>query len=187
MAGEHRGTPHGDALLQVVAGAAPHGTTPLATHAANEHDPLGGGFPPGAVGKLLFILALAFSAFQIATAAHIIDLPSQVVRAVHVGFLLVLVFPLMGARRAATAPPLSALVAWVASALAAGIAFYQWTEYSALLLRAGDPNTMDMVVGVALMVLLFSATWRVMGPALADHLGHLSGLLPVRPISCRRR
>ncbi|MDQ2780874.1 MAG: TRAP transporter fused permease subunit, partial [Pseudomonadota bacterium] len=163
MAAENQ-TPHGDALLQEVPGAAPHGGTQPGSDQGNDHDPLGGGFPPGIVGTLLFGLALAFSAFQIATAAHIIDLPSQVVRAVHVGFLLMLVFPLMAAARG-DAPPLRAL-AWVASALAAAIATYQWVEYSALLLRAGDPNTMDMVVGVVLMVLLFTAAWRVMGPAL---------------------
>ncbi len=137
--------PHGDALLQ-------------------QHEPLAGGFPAGAEGRMLFWLAIAFSAFQIATAAHVIDLPSQIVRAVHVGFLLSLVFPLMAAARRDVLPLRA--VAWIASLLAAGIAAYQWLEYNALILRAGEPNTTDIVVGVTLLVLLFTATWRVMGPAL---------------------
>ncbi len=33
-------------------------------------DPLHGGFPPGLEGRILFWIAVAFSAFQIATAAH---------------------------------------------------------------------------------------------------------------------
>ncbi len=137
--------PGGDALLQ-------------------QHEPLAGGFPPGVEGRLLFWLALTFSAFQIATAAHIIDLPSQIVRAVHVGFLLALVFPLMGAARRDILP--LRVLAWTASALAAGVAAYQWLEYNALILRAGDPTQTDIAVGVTVLVLLFVATWRAMGPAL---------------------
>ena len=76
-------------------------TTPAVTPAAHiEHiEPLAGGFPPGTAGRVLFWLAVAFSAFQIATAAHLIDLASQIVRAVHVSFLLALVFPLLAAIR----------------------------------------------------------------------------------------
>ena len=57
------------------------------------------GFPPGGMGRLLFWIAVAFSAFQIATAAHLIDLPSQIVRSTHVGFLMLLGFPLAAANR----------------------------------------------------------------------------------------
>ncbi|WP_233258878.1 TRAP transporter permease [Rubrivivax albus] len=127
-----------------------------------QHEPLAGAFPPGLQGRLLFWLALAFSAFQIATAAHIIDLPSQLVRAVHVSFLLALVFPLLTAQ--ANLP--WRVLAWAMAVAAAGVAVYQWVEYEPLLLRAGDPNDVDIAVGVVLLVLLFVATWRAMGAAL---------------------
>ncbi|MCB2016313.1 MAG: TRAP transporter fused permease subunit, partial [Hydrogenophaga sp.] len=129
-----------------------------------QHEPLAGGFPPGHQGRALYWLALAFSTFQLATAAHIIDLPSQIVRAVHVGFLLALAFPLAGALRRVSLP--WQIVAWTAALASAGIAAYQWIEYDALLLRAGDPTQVDIVVGVILLALLFVATWRAMGPAL---------------------
>ncbi len=129
-----------------------------------QHEPLAGGFPRGAQGRALFWLALAFSSFQIATAAHIIDLPSQIVRAVHVGFLLALVFPLMAVARKDGL--FGQLLGWVASALAVAVAVYQWVEYNALILRAGDPTQADIVIGVTVLVLLFVATWRAMGPAL---------------------
>jgi TRAP transporter 4TM/12TM fusion protein len=129
-----------------------------------QHEPLAGGFPAGPQGRVLFGLALAFSAFQIATAAHVIDLASQIVRAVHVGFLLALVFPLMAAARRDAAP--WRVAAWLGSALAVAVAAYQWIEYNALILRAGDPTQLDLVVGVTVLVLLFVATWRAMGPAL---------------------
>jgi TRAP transporter 4TM/12TM fusion protein len=129
-----------------------------------QHEPLAGGFPPGAEGRALFWLALAFSAFQIATAAHLVDLPSQIVRAVHVSFLLALAFPLLAAVGRAGLP--WRVAAWAAAAAAAATGAYQWLEYEPLLLRAGDPNDADLVVGVTLLVLLFVATWRAMGAAL---------------------
>jgi len=111
-----------------------------------EHEPLAGGFPVGSEGRALFGLALAFSAFQIATAAHLLDLPSQIVRAVHVGFLLALVFPLLAA--VSRAGVVVRGLAWAGSALAAATAAYQWIEYKDLILRAGDPTRVDIAVGV---------------------------------------
>lgn len=142
---------------------------PLPTEAGSDdllkqHDPLSSAFPAGRQGRVLFGLALLFSAFQIATAAHLLDLPSQIVRAVHVGFLLTLVFPLMSLVR--DDRPWAQGVSWLLGGLAAAAAAYQWVEYNDLIIRAGDPTQGDMVVGVALLVLLFVATWRVMGGAL---------------------
>jgi len=122
------------------------------------------GFPPGTVGRLLFWIAVAFSVFQIATAAHLIDLPSQIVRALHVGFLLLLGFPL-----AALANEWSRPFRMIAMALAlAGVAVaaYQWVDYAPLLLRAGDPLGRDLAMGTLAIALVFAAAWVVMGPAL---------------------
>ena len=47
------------------------------------------GFGEGLAGKAAFGIAVAFSMFQLVTAAYAV-LPSQVVRAMHVGFLLLL-------------------------------------------------------------------------------------------------
>src|SRR5690554_7812304 len=99
------------------------------------HDPTSASFTQSFEGRLLFWIAVAFSAFQIATAAHLVDFPSQVVRAFHLGFLTVLVFPLVAAVRGAALP--WRLLAWVAAAAGAAVAFYQWWEYAPLLMRAG--------------------------------------------------
>jgi TRAP-type uncharacterized transport system fused permease subunit len=110
-----------------------------ATAPAHHVEPLAGGFPAGTVGRVLFWLAVAFSAFQIATAAHLIDLPSQVVRAVHVSFLLALAFPLLAAvtREQRGGRGWIGLALATAAALAgAFVAAYQWFEHDALLLRA---------------------------------------------------
>ena len=41
------------------------------------HDPTSAGFTRSFEGRLLFWIAVLFSTFQIATAAHLFDLPSQ--------------------------------------------------------------------------------------------------------------
>jgi TRAP-type uncharacterized transport system fused permease subunit len=141
-------------------------------------EPLAGGFPPGPVGRALFWLAVVFSAFQIATAAHLIDLPSQVVRAVHVSFLLALAFPLLAAisREQRGGRGWIGLALASAAALAAAfVAAYQWVEHDDLLLRAGDPTQLDLALGVLILGLLFVATWRAMGPALPIIAGAFLG------------
>ena len=110
------------------------------------HDPLAESFPATREGRLLFWLALSFSVFQIATAAHIVDFASQVVRAIHVGFLMLLTFPLVALAR--KAGPAVKTMAWIAAGLGVVVAFYQWYEYTELLLRAGDPLERDIVLGV---------------------------------------
>ncbi|TJW77256.1 MAG: TRAP transporter permease, partial [Mesorhizobium sp.] len=61
------------------------------------------GFGEGIAGKAAFLIAVAFSVFQIYIAAYG-SLPSQVVRAMHVGFLLLLGFGLIANLRAAGMP-----------------------------------------------------------------------------------
>lgn len=139
-------------------------TMPADDRAVGIHDPLAESFPRTAEGRLLFWVAVAFSAFQVATAAHLIDFPSQVVRAFHLGFLTVLVFPLVAAIRDAALP--WRLLAWAGAAASVAVAFYQWWEYTELLLRAGDPLPRDIVFGVVALVTVFAAAWTIMGPAL---------------------
>ena len=130
----------------------------------SAHDPLSSGFPPGAEGRILFWIAVVFSAFQIAVAAHLIDMPSQIARAAHVGFLILLCLPLLAAIRG-QALPLRALV-WAGGIAAMGVAVYQWWEYVPLILRAGDPLPRDIWVGWVAIGLIFVAAWALMGPAL---------------------
>ncbi|HUG63486.1 MAG TPA: TRAP transporter fused permease subunit, partial [Methylomirabilota bacterium] len=128
------------------------------------HDPLAASFPRSPEGRLLFWIAVAFSVFQLATAAHLIDFASQIVRAVHVGFLTLLTFPLVAAARG-YGPAVKA-AAWAMALAGVGVALYQWVEFTPLLLRAGDPLPMDLVVGVVALVTVFAAAWAIMGPAL---------------------
>ncbi|TGT75432.1 TRAP transporter permease, partial [Mesorhizobium sp. M8A.F.Ca.ET.161.01.1.1] len=79
------------------------------------------GFGEGLAGKAAFLIAVAFSVFQIYIAAYG-SLPSQVVRAMHVGFLLLLGFALIGNLRARSTPAKAAF--WALGALGFGTGLY---------------------------------------------------------------
>jgi len=137
------------------------------------HDPLADSFPATAEGRVLFWTAVLFSTFQIATAAHFLDLASQIVRAVHVGFLMLLGFPLLAALRRRPAPVRA--LGWALAATGVAVAAYQWVEYTPLILRAGDPLPRDIAVGIAALVTVFAAAWWLMGPALPVIAGSFLG------------
>jgi len=128
------------------------------------HDPLASGFPGSVEGRMLFYIAIAFSTFQIATAAHLIDMASQITRAFHLGFLALLGFPLLALMKGASASV--KILAWGMAALGVTVALYQWFEYVPLLMRAGDPLPLDTVIGVIALFTVFAAAWALMGPAL---------------------
>ncbi|MBI1217147.1 MAG: TRAP transporter fused permease subunit [Rhodobacteraceae bacterium] len=128
------------------------------------HDPLAPSFPPGSEGRLLFWIAVVFSLFQVATAAHVLTFPSQIVRAIHLGFLGLLGFPLLALLH--HQPPWRKALAWGLALMCAAVAGYQWLEYGPLILRSGDPTQLDTVVGVMALIVVFSGAWAVMGPAL---------------------
>lgn len=112
--------------------------------------------------RTLFYVALLFSTFQIITAAFH-PLSTQVMRAGHVGFLLMLVYlsyPLRGNAR-----PWQPL-AWVLALAGMATFFYQWHFEVDLIQRSGELTNSDMVVGLILIVLVFEAARRVMGIAL---------------------
>ena len=112
--------------------------------------------------RTLFYVALLFSIFQIVTAAFS-PISSQVLRAVHVGFLLWVVFlsyPAHGKAR-----PWQPL-AWLLSLAGIVTALYQWVFEADLIQRSGDLTPADMVIGVLLIALIFEAARRVMGIAL---------------------
>ena len=151
-------------------------------------DPLIEKFPLNLEGKILFYIAIAFSSFQLLTAAHIIDVPSQVLRAVHVGFLGLLGFPLVLAIKKKKI--FFKIIVWCIAIVSIAVATYQIVEYKPLILRAGDPIQMDIVFGVLLLLVVFGVSWVIMGIALPIICGvfllyclfgnHLSGLFQHR-------
>ncbi len=121
------------------------------------------GFGKGRMAVVAFVIALVFSAFQLFISAWPI-LPSLAVRGIHVGFLLLLSFGLIANFRSRSQFELVA--GWGLGLLGFAIGLYQWIEHDALILRSGDLDTRDVAVGVVLIVLVFEACRRIMGPAL---------------------
>ncbi|MGE3291788.1 MAG: TRAP transporter permease, partial [Geminicoccaceae bacterium] len=126
-------------------------------------DPAGLVWGPGRVGLVAYGIAIAFSAFQLWTAAYS-PLPSQIVRSVHVGFLLLLTFALLSNSRGDSGA--RSWLDWGLGIVSFAVGLYHWVFYEQLILRAGDPNTADILVGVLAVLLVFEASRRLMGPSL---------------------
>lgn len=115
------------------------------------------------LGRAIFWVALLFSSFQLITAAFS-PLSSQVVRAVHVGFVLLLIFALFppfesSTRHAAKGRALG----WLLGLTGFVFSLYHWLFEADLTQRAGELIAMDWVIGVVTVALVFEAARRVMG------------------------
>ena len=121
------------------------------------------GFGPGGWGHLAYAIGIAFAAFQLVIAAWNV-LPSQVVRGVHVGFLILMTFGLIGNFTAKSNAGRAA--GWLIGSVGFLCGLYQWIFYADLIARDGDPTRLDLIVGTLLAVLIFEGTRRLMGLAL---------------------
>jgi TRAP transporter 4TM/12TM fusion protein len=114
--------------------------------------------------RAVMAAALVFSTYQLLVAAFS-PLSSQVTRSLHVGFLLLLTFLLYPATRKGD----NARLAWWDAIIAVAafvLGFYHWVFEADLIQRAGDPTTIDLAVGIVVVVMVFEAVRRVMGLAL---------------------
>ncbi|HEY3678913.1 MAG TPA: TRAP transporter permease [Bradyrhizobium sp.] len=121
------------------------------------------GFGPRGWGYLAYAVGIIFAVFQLYVAAWNY-LPSQVVRGVHVGFLILLTFGLIGNFTAKSNAGRAA--GWLVGSAGFLCGLYQWIFYADLIARDGDPTTLDLAVGTLLAVLIFEGTRRLMGLAL---------------------
>ena len=119
----------------------------------------------GAALRIVVVIALCFSAFQLVVAAFH-PLSSLVMRAVHVGFLLLLTFLLYPATKKGIQHGRIAWFDWILALASITLASYQWVFEADLIQRAGDPTQTDIVVGVIVVSLLFEAARRILGLAL---------------------
>ncbi|MGE0118640.1 MAG: TRAP transporter permease [Dongiaceae bacterium] len=115
----------------------------------------------GGAARIVFGIALAFSFFQIVTAAFS-PISSIVLRSVHVGFLLLLTFLLFDVRRGRLRRRIP-WYDWGLGALAFALGLYHWAFEGDIILRAGDPDLTDLVVGTLVVALVFEAARRLMG------------------------
>ncbi|HNI75320.1 MAG TPA: TRAP transporter permease [Giesbergeria sp.] len=112
----------------------------------------------------LFGVAILFSSYQLWMAAFH-PLSSQVIRAIHVGFVLLMVFALSPPFKNAS-PTLARwgrILGWVLGITGFVFSLYHWVYEADLTQRAGELIPMDWVVGVTLVLLVFEAARRAMG------------------------
>jgi len=121
-------------------------------------------FPKTFEGKVLFYIAIAFSTFQLLTAAHIVDVPTQILRATHVGFLSLIALPLIGALKNYKIGLRYLL--WFLGIIGFTVAMYQYIEYNNLIVRSGSPTANDVFFGVLALIVIFVTAWIIMGPSL---------------------
>ncbi|EXI77296.1 MAG: Neu5Ac permease [Candidatus Accumulibacter appositus] len=116
--------------------------------------------------QLVTAVALAFSAYQLTVAAFH-PLSSLVTRSLHVGFLLAITFLIYPVFKGSV-DKLSRISIGdgILAVLAFALGTYHWIFEAELIQRSGDPSTADLVVGTALVVLVFEAARRLLGPAL---------------------
>ncbi|MBB4041036.1 TRAP transporter 4TM/12TM fusion protein [Microvirga flocculans] len=92
------------------------------------------------------------------------SLPSQVVRALHVGFLCLVAGAMVANHRAGSS--VTRAIGWLVGLAGFGVGLYHWALYNELVIRAGELTTADLVVGIAALAIIVYLVWRVMGPAL---------------------
>lgn len=137
--------------------------SPIQTAAPSAEEAIEGlpsGFGTGIAGRAAFWIAVAFSLFQLWTAAYG-TLPSQVVRAMHVGFLLLLGFSLLGNLVAKTTA--GRFWFWGLGILGFATGLYQWVFYQPLIERSGFLNDIDLAIGTLMVLLVFECARRLMG------------------------
>ena len=128
--------------------------------------------PQGLPQYVIPFIAVIWSSFQLSIASWLI-LDSTFIRAIHLGFALLIVFlnyPLFKKTRFGLGyfsakdriPILDCLI----GIIAAFAAIYIVVDYAGLITRYGAPITRDIIIGFILIVLLLEATRRVIGPAL---------------------
>lgn len=107
------------------------------------------------------VLCIAFSAFHLFTAATG-AYPPQIQRAVHLGFVLVLIYLLYPARATGSKHRLAWYDVILAAAGAAVCGYIVW-NYDVIVLDAGPPTQMDFIFGCASILLVLEATRRIVG------------------------
>ena len=125
----------------------------------------------GTTGRLLLIVAVTWSLFQLWITS---PLPYAMgfgvfsateARSIHLGFALFLAFLSWPAFKRSSKDRIP-VTDWIMAAVAAFCALYIYLFYDQLSSRPGNPITQDVIVGVMGLILLLEGTRRALGPPL---------------------
>jgi TRAP transporter 4TM/12TM fusion protein len=144
----------------------------LAKKLADEEEGIGR-LPTGASKYVIPTIAVIWSFFQLSIASWLI-LDSVFIRAIHLGFALLIVFlnyPLLKKTRFGlkflSVTDRIPVFDYIVALIAAFSAIYIVLDFGGIMGRIGSPITRDVVIGMTLIVLLLEASRRVIGPALS--------------------
>ena len=115
------------------------------------------------IGKealMVTLIAVSMSIFQFYSAGFRM-LPAMQHRAIHLSFALILTFLLYP--RSKLQIKKITLIDYLLVLLSISIGLYKVIEYKELIYRAGDPTSLDLLMGFIAIVLVLEATRRVMG------------------------
>lgn len=115
--------------------------------------------------KIVSVIAILFSCFQLYTALFGI-LPAQLQRSIHLAFVFTLVYLLYPGSKKADKTKFGWLDICLA-VIGAGAALYITINFESLLLRAGDQNTTDILVGIIAVFFVLEGARRVVGLPIA--------------------
>ncbi len=121
---------------------------------------------------IIAIVSMAWALFQLAL-PRLIILDSATIRTVHLAFAMTLAFLTSPARRRTRAgqpdsPDVSiSIFNYILAAIACLSVVYFVVDWVGISMRAANPLPRDIIASVVLVVLLFEASRRVVGPALA--------------------
>ncbi|MCS7197248.1 MAG: TRAP transporter permease [Candidatus Bipolaricaulota bacterium] len=118
----------------------------------------------GLWGFIVAALAISFSLFQMYNAGFGL-LPAQKLRAVHLAFVLALIFLLYPLRKRSARDKVP-LYDIVLALLAIVGPLYFFFNFEAMVLRAGAETTLDIIMGALTLVLVLEAARRAVGLAL---------------------
>ena len=125
-------------------------------------------FTDSVMTKLVYALCLFFTVYHLAYASGIRLLQMVNIKhhAIHVGLVLVLGFALYPAFKKSSRKTI-VWYDWICIALSAVMPFYVFYRYMDWISTGFRPTTMDMVMGVALILLVLECSRRISGPALS--------------------
>lgn len=118
----------------------------------------------GTIGFTVTAIAIVFSLFQLYQTG-IGLLPAQNLRAIHLAFVLGLIFllyPATAGWRKDRLAPIDAILAGIAIV---GPLYFHF-NFNAMIMRAGAETDLDLAMGVLTIVVLLEATRRAIGPVL---------------------
>jgi TRAP transporter 4TM/12TM fusion protein len=112
-----------------------------------------------AAAKAIVAISLLLTLFQVFTATHGL-MTALLQRSIHLSFVLVLVFFFFPAIKKSK---LTYLIDIPLALMSISSGLYLYLVFDDLFYRAGDPNTLDLIIGFTTLVVLLEATRRTVG------------------------